>query len=169
MKHRILWLLILLNLLLLQMVFIPHVSLQNVGVDLLGMVVIAYALLQGKTEGLIMGLAAGFFSDSSVGYPFGLQILLKSSIGFWSGMLTGFYFEDQPLVPAVISMAGFIITELGRHLATVLFYNSAFWPGPRFWSVFFWSLLLEPFIFVLVYFTVRRILNKERQLGWLKD
>ncbi|NLN84301.1 MAG: rod shape-determining protein MreD [Firmicutes bacterium] len=169
MKHRFLWLLILVLLLLTQMVFIPQISLQNANVDLLGMVVLAYALLLGKEEGLIMGLAAGFLSDSLFGYPFGLQILIKGALGYGVGFLSEFFLEDQPLVPAIVSLLGFTFTELSSHLANVLFYQAKFWPSTRYWQIFLLSFLIEPFVFVLLYYTMRRILINERRLGWLKD
>lgn len=169
MKHLLIWIGILLLALLLQLVFLPHIVLQKLKIDLVLLIVIAFSLLQGSRKGMAIGLLAGVICDSFVGYPFGFHILLKGLLGAAVGRLNGMYLEKQPGVPLLAALGALLFNELLQHLSFQVFFGGEIWPSKEYWSVFFLTVFLEIIIFLLIYYMVRSILQWEKRAGFIKD
>lgn len=169
MKHLLIWLGILLITMTLQLVFLPHFLLFQLNIDLILLLVIAFALLQGSKKGLVFGLFAGFICDSFVGRPFGYQILLKGLQGAVVGRLNGMYLENQMGVPLLAALGALSFNELLLHLGYQLFFRGEIWPSFEYWQGTLPALLIKMLIFLLIYSSVRFILRWEKRAGLIKD
>jgi len=169
MKHLFIWISILLITLALQLVFLPHLVLQQLNIDLVLLVVIAFALLEGSRKGLALGLLAGFICDSFVGHPFGFHILLKGLLGAAVGRLNGMYLENQMGVPLLAAIGALSLNELLLHLGYQLFYRGEIWPSIEYWRGYLPAILIEILIFLVAYFLIRRVLIWEKRAGYIKD
>jgi len=145
--------------LLLQIVVFPNFFLERLKVDLILLLVIAYALLKGSSEGLIFGLTAGLLCDCFIGQPFGLQIVLKALCGFAAGKLHDMYFENQLGVPLLAASALFILDEIVQRICYWLFYGGVFWPKGAYWKGIGILFLQQLVIFGLLYYMVRYLLH----------
>ncbi len=169
MKHAVIWIAVLLLTLVAQMVILPHLLLQQLKIDLVLLVVIAFALLQGSRQGLILGLVAGLICDSFVGHPFGAQMLLKGLLGGAVGRLNGMYLENQLGVPLLAATGALSLNELLQHLTFKLLYRGEFWPSQEYWRSYFPTIGSELLIFILFYYSIRHILLSEKRAGLIKD
>jgi len=162
-KQRLFWLFIIVVVLLLQIVVLPYFFLERLKVDLIFLLVIAYALLKGSNEGLIFGLIAGFLCDCFIGQPFGLQIVLKALCGFAAGKLHDMYFENQLGVPIFAVSVLFVLNEIVQRICYWLFYGGVFWPKGAYWRGIGILFLQQLVIFGLLYYLVRYLLHWQSQ------
>jgi rod shape-determining protein MreD len=169
MKHRLIWIIILLLTLTLQMIIVPHLLLQQLKIDLVLLVVISFSLLQGSRQGLIFGLLAGLICDSFVGHPFGVQMLLKGLIGGAVGRLNGMYLENQLGVPLLAATGAWTLNELLQHTTYKLFYRGEFWPSQEYWKSYLPTMVSEILVFIVFYYCIRWILLNEKRAGLIKD
>ncbi len=93
--------------------------------DLILILVISYGLLRGPDEGLLFGLAAGFFLNLHTGGIIGIEALSKMLAGYCAGLLEKNIFKDNLLVPAIAVCGG---TLLFNSLSGIMYtaFNSNF-------------------------------------------
>ncbi|MCE5197096.1 MAG: rod shape-determining protein MreD [Negativicutes bacterium] len=159
MKQKLFWLLIIVVFLLLQILVLPNFFLGRLKVDLMLLLVIAFALLKGSNEGMIFGLTAGLLCDCLIGQPFGLQIIMKALCGFAAGKLHDMYIENQLGVPLLAASALFLLAELFQRICYWLFYGGVFWPKGSYWTGIGILFLQQSVVFSLIYYLVRYLLR----------
>ena len=169
MKHRMMWLAILVGALILQMTILPQVMLQTIRVDLLMIIVLAYGLLQGSKEGCLFGITVGLVADCFFGQPFGFQILLKAIIGFLAGRLHGMYLENQAGVPSLAFSGGYFAHEVMFFLGYRMFYPGPFFPSGKYWQMIGSSFFVSGAVFIGIYYLFRKFLQFEKNIGIIKD
>lgn len=79
--------------------------------DLVLIMVIAIGLLRGPDEGLIFGLAAGFFVDLLSGGIIGIQAVTKMAAGFSIGLLEKTIFKDNLVLPTLAVFGATVVLE----------------------------------------------------------
>ena len=84
--------------------------------DLLLVVVISSALLNGSKFGLQLGATAGILQDLLIG-NFGIHLILKIIVGYLIGNIEGSIFKRRVLVPVIIV---FFTTILHEYLFLLL-------------------------------------------------
>jgi rod shape-determining protein MreD len=101
--------------------------------DLVLVLVICYALLNGPKKGFLFGALAGFFVDIFSGGLIGLEMLTKTGAGYLAGLLEKKIFKESLFVPTVNVFAGTILVE-SAHLLLQMVFNSNYHLG--------WTLLV---------------------------
>ena len=134
--------------------------------DLVLLVVLAWSIVRGLTEGAIFGILGGLALDVLSAGPFGLFTVLLGAIGTLTAIGEANLFRGSlPLyvvTAAVITLIYYIGVALGLQASGLETYGFASFvqqvvPGAT------WNALLMPFVFVLVRRGVR-ILGGWRQL-----
>ncbi|TCL70954.1 rod shape-determining protein MreD [Hydrogenispora ethanolica] len=104
--------------------------------DLILILVISYGLLRGPDEGLLFGLAAGFFLNLHSGGIIGIEALSKMMAGYCAGLLEKNIFKDNLLVPVVAVLAGTLIFNSFSGLMYI-----AFKANYNLWGMFISNIL----------------------------
>ncbi len=74
---------------------------------------VGVGVLQGAERGAVVGAAAGLLQDLlSGGGPLGVYGLSKLVVGFGSGLFERSIYLDNPLLPAVATAAGTVVSEV---------------------------------------------------------
>lgn len=92
--------------LLLQSTIFSDLRLLGVRPELLYLVTIVLALLEGPNEGSIVGFASGFAQDLLLNEPKGITALTLTLLGYGVGMARQFIVSPSPLLPTVIVFVG---------------------------------------------------------------
>jgi rod shape-determining protein MreD len=88
--------------LLLQSTVFGELRLLGVRPELLFLVTIAVALLEGPNEGAVVGFAAGLAQDFLMNQPKGITALTLTLVGYGVGMSRQFLVSASPLLPTAI-------------------------------------------------------------------
>jgi rod shape-determining protein MreD len=88
--------------LLLQSTVFAPLRLLGVRPELLYLVTIAIALLEGPNEGATVGFASGLAQDFLMNEPKGLTALTLTLLGYGVGMFRQFIVSPSPLVPTIV-------------------------------------------------------------------
>lgn len=153
MKSFILGIFVLINLIF-QETFFELIAIAGVKPDLLLVLIVFSALLDGPITGLKMGLAIGLLQDMVTGKYFGLYALSGMAIGYLVGLVETRIFKENYLVPVVVLFIGTIFHEF----LYLLLGNLA---GQRVqWAAGWWGVILPlalyhaavgPFLYVPAY------------------
>jgi rod shape-determining protein MreD len=92
--------------LLLQSTVFPDLRLLGVRPELLYLVTIAIALLEGPNEGATVGFVSGLSQDFLMNQPKGLTALTLTLLGYAVGMFRQFIVSPSPLVPTIVVGVG---------------------------------------------------------------
>jgi len=92
--------------LLLQSTVFSQLKLLGVRPELLYLVTIAIALLEGPNEGATVGFAGGLAQDFMMNSPKGITALTLTLLGYSVGMFRQFIVSPSPLVPTVVVAIG---------------------------------------------------------------
>lgn len=84
--------------------------------DLLMIVVISSALLNGSKFGALLGISAGILQDLLIG-NFGTHLVLKIVVGYLVGIIEGKVFKAKVLVPVLVV---FLMTFVHEYLFLLL-------------------------------------------------
>lgn len=143
--------------------------------NLLMILVVSIGFMQGKTEGLFTGFAAGAFVDVIYGQYLGLYALLYLLAGYFCGTFTDVFFDEDIKVPLIlvticdaafgvaVYIVGFLMrgrTDFGGYLVSVIL--------PELVSTVVFMLLLYRLIAKINH----RLVEKEkrgRHSLWIKD
>jgi rod shape-determining protein MreD len=92
---------------------------------------VGVGVLQGAERGAVVGTAAGLLQDLlSGGGPLGVYGLSKLVVGFGSGLFERSIYLDNPLLPAVATAAGTVVSEVTLViLAAVIGLAPGPWPA----------------------------------------
>jgi rod shape-determining protein MreD len=92
--------------LLLQSTIFADLRLLGVRPELLFLVTIVLALLEGPNEGAIVGFASGLAQDFLLNEPKGITALTLTLLGYGVGMARQFIVSPSPLLPTAIVFVG---------------------------------------------------------------
>ena len=111
-----------------------------------------FAIKKGSHVGTGLGFLSGFFLDLFTIYPFGLNTLTRTFIGFFLGKLKRFFFYEYPYAQILIVGIGSLLESILTVLFLLYFFN---YPLQEFYflgNLFFQSVttsLLTPLFFLL--------------------
>jgi rod shape-determining protein MreD len=92
--------------LLLQSTVFFRLQLLGVRPELLYLVTISFALLEGPNEGATVGFVSGLAQDFLMNEPKGLTALTLTLLGYGVGMFRQFIVSPSPLVPTIVVAVG---------------------------------------------------------------
>lgn len=91
---------------LLQSTVFSQVRLVGARPELMYLVVIVLAILEGPTEGAVVGFAGGMFQDFFMNQPKGLTALTLILLGYTIGLARQYIVSPSPLLPTLMVLAG---------------------------------------------------------------
>ncbi|MHB1017482.1 MAG: rod shape-determining protein MreD [Coriobacteriia bacterium] len=153
----------LLGALVLQVMIAPHVAIFGVTPNLLLLVVITLAFVEGSSAGATVGFIAGLLMDLLSSGPIGGWALVMSVVGYLSGSLRRNLFAEGWLAPVTVG----VITALVADFAYLLVVT-VIGVGPAFWSAL-GRLVLPRAVYnavlvMLVYPWLARFLRTDRSI-----
>lgn len=105
-RHVIVVGLVLVTALLLQSTLFGQLSLLGVRPELVYLVTILFALIEGPYEGALVGFAGGLFQDFLLNEPKGITALTLTVLGYTVGLSRQFVASPSPLLPTVAVAVG---------------------------------------------------------------
>ncbi len=147
--------------LLLQSTVLGDVLLLGAKPELLYLVVIVLAILEGPSEGAVVGFAGGMVQDFFMNQPKGLTALTLTLLGYTVGLARQYIVSPSPLLPTLMVLGGtfagvafyetvaVLLNTL--HTDTVLFFRTAGFSA-------LYTALLTPIVYPLL----RRIFEGSR-------
>jgi rod shape-determining protein MreD len=96
---------------LVQVAWLARVEISGAILDPLLPIAVAVGILRGAEYGGVLGLAAGLLQDLLGGGPLGVNGLTKMVVGFASGLFERSIYIENPLLPAVATFAGTLLSE----------------------------------------------------------
>jgi rod shape-determining protein MreD len=88
--------------LLLQTTVFPELTLLGVKPELLYLVTVIFAVLQGPAEGAVVGFVGGLAQDFMLNMPKGITALTLTLLGYTVGLARQFITSPSPLLPAIL-------------------------------------------------------------------
>jgi rod shape-determining protein MreD len=88
--------------LLLQTTVFPELTLLGVKPELLYLVTVIFAVLQGPAEGAVVGFVGGLAQDFMLNMPKGITALTLTMLGYTVGLARQFITSPSPLLPAIL-------------------------------------------------------------------
>lgn len=104
-----------------QSTLMHQIAIGGITANLLMISVVSYALIRGKLEGAIFGLAIGLLQDIYFGNVIGFYGLIYMYFGFFSGYLNKTLFRDNLLIPVIIISLSELAFNLFIYIITYLF------------------------------------------------
>jgi rod shape-determining protein MreD len=146
---------------LLQTTVFSQVRLLGAKPELMYLVVIVLAILEGPSEGAVVGFAGGLFLDFFLNQPKGITALTLTLLGYTVGLARQYIVSPSPLLPtlmvAVGTFAGLIFYETVAFLLGTLDVDSVY-----FFRVAVLSALYTALLTPLVYPVLRRVFEGSR-------
>lgn len=106
-----------------QSAVLPGLVMNAIRPDLAVVIVVGWATLRGWEEGVLVGLAAGFFVDLASAAPFGVHVIRLGLLG----LVAGFAMTRLARTSAVLPIAAAVVGSLGAFLFAVLSLQAAGW------------------------------------------
>jgi rod shape-determining protein MreD len=97
---------------LVQVAWLARVEISGAILDPLLPIAVAVGILRGAEAGGATGLAAGLLQDLLGGGSLGVNGLTKMVVGFASGLFERSIYIENPLLPAVATFAGTLLSEV---------------------------------------------------------
>ncbi len=92
--------------LLLQTTVFPELTLLGVKPELLYLVTVVFAALQGPAEGALVGFVSGLAQDFLLNTPKGITALTLTMLGYTVGLARQYITSPSPLLPAILVALG---------------------------------------------------------------
>jgi rod shape-determining protein MreD len=92
--------------LLLQTTVFPELTLLGVKPELLYLVTVVFAALQGPAEGAVVGFVSGLAQDFLLNTPKGITALTLTMLGYTIGLARQYITSPSPLLPAILVALG---------------------------------------------------------------
>jgi rod shape-determining protein MreD len=109
------WTAVVLTALVLQSTLFSQITLAGVKPELVYLVTIVLALLEGPSAGAVAGFAGGMAQDFLLNQPKGITALTLTLVGYAVGMIRQYVVTPSPLLPVVV--------VAGATMVGVLFYG----------------------------------------------
>ncbi|MDY0341337.1 MAG: rod shape-determining protein MreD [Coriobacteriia bacterium] len=114
----------------LQVMIAPHMAIIGVTPNLLLLVVITLAFVEGSSAGATVGFIAGILMDLLSSGPIGAWALVMSVTGYLSGSLTRNLFAEGWLAPVTVGVVTALVADFAYLVVvTVIGVGPAFWPA----------------------------------------
>lgn len=97
-----LWTVVVLTALVLQSTVFAQISLGGTKPDLVYLVTIVLAFLEGPSSGAVAGFAGGMIEDFLLNLPKGITALTLTLVGYTVGTIRQFVVSPSPLLPVVV-------------------------------------------------------------------
>ena len=97
---------VLVTALLLQSTLFPQIALLGVRPELLYLVTIVVAVLEGPTQGAVVGFAGGLLQDFMLNEPKGITALTLTLLGYAMGLARQYLTSPSPLMPTILVAVG---------------------------------------------------------------
>jgi rod shape-determining protein MreD len=101
-RRAVLWTVLVVTALVLQSTVFAQVSLGGTKPDLVYLVTIVLAFLEGPSSGAVAGFAGGMVEDFLLNLPKGITALTLTLIGYAAGTIRQFVISPSPLLPVVV-------------------------------------------------------------------
>ena len=88
----------------LQTTFIQHIAIDGIMPNLMLLLVICVAFMQGESDGLFLGIIGGLLHDCFYGQYIGSNLFLYAIIGYIVGIVCRSLYKDNFLVSVVTSV-----------------------------------------------------------------
>ena len=161
MRRTLAWAAVVVTALLLQSTVFAQVKLAGAKPELMYLVTIVLAMLEGPNSGAVAGFTAGMAQDFLLNQPKGITALSLTLVGYAVGMIRQYIVTPSPLLPVLlvagataggILFYGFVAFLLGRLPGDVLF----------LFRVAFLSAIYNAVLTPLLYPVLRRVAELSR-------
>jgi rod shape-determining protein MreD len=119
-RRGVSWAAVILTALLLQSTVFAQLSLGGAKPDLIYLVTIAMALLEGPASGAVAGFAGGMAEDFLLNQPKGITALTLTLLGYVVGLLRQYIVTPSALLPVLMvgggTIGGLLFNDLVRYL-----------------------------------------------------
>ncbi len=153
--------LVLVTALLLQSTLFPRLTLLGVSPELVYMVTILFALLEGPAEGAVVGFAGGLFQDFLLNDPKGITALTLTVLGYGVGLSRQYITSPSPLLPTILVA---VFTAVGVTFHSVVSFLLGRFDHPFSFTVKVIALaaLFGAVLTPIVYPSIRRLTESSR-------
>ena len=152
---------ILITALLLQSTVFAEVRLLGARPELMYLIVIVLAILEGPSEGAVVGFAGGMLQDFLLNQPKGITALTLTLLGYTVGLARQYIVSPSPLLPTMMvlagTFAGVVFYETVAVLLNTLHPDAVFFLRMASFSALY-SALLTPIVYPLL----RRVFEGSR-------
>lgn len=107
--------------LILQPIIFSHLKLNGVVPNIFIITIVSFALLRGKTEGLVVGLVIGLYQDILYGSVVGFYGIIYMLIGYFTGFLYRNFYRESLLIPITVIGITDLIQNFLNYFFTFLF------------------------------------------------
>ena len=120
MRRSLLWVVVILTALLLQSTVFAQITLAGAKPDLVYLVTIVMAMLEGPATGAVTGFAAGMAEDFLLNLPKGITALTLTLLGYAVGTLRQYIVTPSALLPVLMvgggTVGGMLFNQLVKFL-----------------------------------------------------
>lgn len=116
MKKRIILILMSTILLILDNTFSPFISIRGAWPSFLFIFAIAYSIINGRKEGIIIGVISGLLQDIFFYQCFGVNALINMLCCFIAGKIGDGIWREKRLIPIITIFIGTIVKVLGIYM-----------------------------------------------------
>ena len=143
----------------LQTTTFQSISIANIAPNLMIIVVAAFGLMRGKTEGMYIGFFSGLLVDIFCGFYLGIYALLYMYVGYLTGLFQKRFYPEDIKFPLLIISACDLITNLIIYLVLFLT-RSRFDFGYYFTNIILPELVYTMIITLILYLLLLKINQK---------
>ncbi len=143
--------------------------------DLMLILTVAIAFMQGRVEGILTGFLCGLLTDLFYGDIFGFQALLYVLIGYFCGSFSQIYFDEDVKMPLLLVTVCDVSKNLIIYFSRFLLRGRIQLPGylrnvilPEAVSTILFTLLLYRLFYRINHSMVEKE-KKGRQSLWIRD
>jgi rod shape-determining protein MreD len=152
---------ILVTALLLQSTVFSQVRLLGAKPELVYLVVIVLAILEGPTEGAVVGFAGGMFQDFFLNQPKGITALTLVLLGYTVGLARQYIVSPSPLLPTLMVFAG-TFAGVAFYETVAILLNTLHTDTVTFFRIAGFSALYTALLTPIVYPLLRRVFEGSR-------
>lgn len=116
MKKRVILILVTIILLILDNTFSPFLAIKGAWPNLLFVFSIAYSIINGKKEGVLIGVISGLLQDIFFFHCFGVNALVNTICCYIAGSIGEGIWREKKLIPIVTVFVATILKFLGVYI-----------------------------------------------------
>lgn len=120
MRRTLLLTVVIITALLLQTTVFADVRLLGARPELMFLLTISFAILEGPASGAITGFAGGMAQDFLLDQPKGITALTLTLLGYAAGLLRQYIVSPSPVLPAMLVAGGTFVGEIFYGLVAFL-------------------------------------------------
>lgn len=165
-KKKIFTFFVILIIYLLQTTVFRSLELAGVVPNLILVVVVSYAYLRGRKNGLIIGFFCGLMLDLQYGSVIGLYAFIMMTIGFLVGFCKKFYFRDRLHLPILLILGSDFIYGLYYYICEFLLRGKLdfiYYFVHRILPEIIYTTLIGILLFLLLSFVEQRFFKMRRE------